>query len=63
MIIVIGEYGIVYKGYIINKDGESFDEYFAIKTLKGILESLIVLSGTLISRAVTILQDFTTILW
>lgn len=33
-IIVIGEYGIVYKGYII-KDGESFDEYLAIKTLKG----------------------------
>ena len=35
-----GEYGIVYKGYIINRDGESFDEFLAIKTLKGELRSL-----------------------
>ena len=33
--LIPGEYGIVYKGYIINRDGESFDEYLAVKTLKG----------------------------
>ena len=34
MIIVIGEYGIVYKGYIINKDGESFMNILQSKRLK-----------------------------
>ena len=30
-----GEFGIVYKGYLIKSHGESFDEYLAVKTLKG----------------------------
>ena len=30
-----GEFGIVYKGYIIKSNG-SIDDYLAVKTLKGI---------------------------
>ena len=31
----LGEFGIVYKGYIKKGDENSVDEYLAIKTLKG----------------------------
>ena len=33
----IGEFGIVYKGYIKKSDSNSIEEYLAIKTLKGML--------------------------
>lgn len=35
IIITIGEFGIVYKGYIKKNDPHSIEEYLAIKTLKG----------------------------
>ena len=34
---ILGEFGIVYKGYIKNSDLYSIEEYLAIKTLKGII--------------------------
>ena len=34
---VLGEFGIVYKGYIRRSDSHSIEEYMAIKTLKGML--------------------------
>ena len=33
--IHVGEFGIVYKGYVKKSDSHSIDEYLAIKTLKG----------------------------
>ena len=33
---VLGEFGIVYKGYIIKGNTKAVDEYLAIKTLKGV---------------------------
>ena len=33
---VLGEYGIVYKGYIMKGNTKAADEYLAIKTLKGV---------------------------
>ena len=35
-ITIIGEFGIVYKGYIKKSDSYSIEEYLAIKTLKGV---------------------------
>ena len=36
--IALGEFGIVYKGYIKKSDSHSIEEYLAIKTLKGMLD-------------------------
>ena len=33
--IALGEFGIVYKGYVKKSDSHSIEEYLAIKTLKG----------------------------
>ena len=33
---ILGEFGIVYKGYIMKSSTKSVDEYLAIKTLKGV---------------------------
>ena len=35
--ITLGEFGIVYKGYIRKSDSHLIEEYLAIKTLKGML--------------------------
>jgi hypothetical protein len=37
----LGEFGIVYKGYIKTSDSHSIEEYLAIKTLKGMLINII----------------------
>ena len=37
IVSVLGEFGIVYKGYITKSDSHSIEEYLAIKTLKGML--------------------------
>jgi hypothetical protein len=34
-VAILGEFGIVYKGYIKRSDSNSINEYLAIKTLKG----------------------------
>ena len=34
--VIIGEFGIVYKGYIIKEQGNIVTDTVAIKTLKGI---------------------------
>ena len=34
---IIGEFGIVYKGYIIKKQGNIVTDTVAVKTLKGII--------------------------
>ena len=35
---MLGEFGIVYKGYVKKGDSYSIEEYLAIKTLKGMLD-------------------------
>ena len=35
ILLNVGEFGIVYKGYIMKGQRHSFEEYLAIKTLKG----------------------------
>ena len=41
----IGEFGIVYKGYIKKSDSHSIEEYLAIKTLKGVFTRIVCFNG------------------
>ena len=42
---VLGEFGVVYKGYVKKGDSHSIEEYLAIKTLKGMLISIVCTSS------------------
>ena len=57
-----GDFGIVYKGYLIKSHGgagETFDEYLAVKTLKGeVAMCLTVNHCRYISRVETIFVEF-----
>ena len=39
-VLCLGEFGIVYKGYIMKGRTKAVDEYLAIKTLKGLYAKL-----------------------